>query len=44
MEEKSIKDLKVIDIIQMPAFENQVELLMKDLHETRKALSVKKKE
>lgn len=44
MEEKSIKDLKVIDIIQMPVFENHVELLMKDLHETRMTLSAKKKE
>lgn len=43
MEEKSIKDLKVIDIIQMPVFENHVELLMKDLHETRMTLSAKKK-
>ena len=32
---KKLKDLKVIDIIQMPAFENHVKLLMNDLHETK---------
>lgn len=42
MEEKSIKDLKVIDIIQMPAFENHVELLMKDLHKTRIMIKFKR--
>ncbi len=40
--EKSIKDLKVIDIIQMPAFENHVELLMKDLHKTRIMIKFKR--
>lgn len=37
-ETKKLKDLKVIDIIQMPAFEGNVKFLMKDLHRTRKNL------
>lgn len=34
------KNLKAIDIIKMPAFENHVELLMKDLHETRMKFTI----
>ena len=34
-ETKKLKDLKVIDIIQMPAFEGHVKFLMEDLHKTR---------
>lgn len=32
---KKLKDLKVIDIIQMPAFEGHVKFLLKKLSETR---------
>ena len=39
-ETKKLKDLKVIDIIQMPAFENYVELLMNDLHETKMKFTI----
>lgn len=35
---KSLKDLKVIDIIQMPAFEGHVKFLIEDLHKTREGL------
>lgn len=41
-ETKKLKDLKVIDIIQMPAFEGHVKFLMKDLHETRAKLIIEK--
>ena len=41
-ETKKLKDLKVIDIIQMPAFEGHVKFLMKDLHKTRAKLCMEK--
>lgn len=41
-ETKKLKDLKVIDIIQMPAFEGHVKFLMKDLHRTRTKLYMEK--
>lgn len=40
-ETKQLKDLKVIDIIQMPAFESHVKFLMEDLRKTRKGLELK---
>lgn len=41
-ETKKLKDLKVIDIIQMPAFEGHVKFLMEDLHKTRAKLCMEK--
>lgn len=41
-ETKKLKDLKVIDIIQMPIFEGHVKFLMEDLHKTRAKLSMEK--
>lgn len=41
-ETKKLKDLKVIDIIQMPAFEGHVKFLMEDLHKTRTKLCMEK--
>lgn len=40
-ETKQLKDLKVIDIIQMPAFESHVKFLMEDLRKTREDLESK---
>lgn len=40
-ETKQLKDLKVIDIIQMPAFEGHVKFLMEDLRKTREDLELK---
>lgn len=37
-ENKKLKGLKVIDVIQMSAFENHVKFLMEDLHNTRRAI------
>lgn len=37
---KKLKDLKVIDIIQMPAFEGHVKRLMRDLHTVRIGLTI----
>lgn len=34
-ETKKLKDLKVIDIIQMPSFEGHIKFLMKNLYKTR---------
>ena len=39
---KKLKDLKVIDIIQLLAFENHVKLLMVELHEIRAKFCAKK--
>lgn len=41
-ETKKLKDLKVIDIIQMPAFEGHVKFLMEDLRKTRAKLCMEK--
>ena len=41
-ETKKLKDLKVIDIIQMPAFEGHVKFLMEDLHKARAKLCMEK--
>lgn len=41
-ETKKLKDLKVIDIIQMPIFEDHVKFLMEDLHKTRAKLHTEK--
>ena len=41
-ETKKLKDLKVIDIIQMPAFEGHVKFLMTDLDKTRAKLCTEK--
>lgn len=41
-ETKKLKDLKVIDIIQMPAFEGHVKFLMEDLHKTEQSSAWKK--
>lgn len=41
-ETKKLKDLKVIDIIQMPIFEGHVKFLMEDLHKTRAKLRMEK--
>lgn len=41
-ETKKLKDLKVIDIIQMPAFEDYVKFLMEDLRKTRAKLCMEK--
>lgn len=37
-----VANLKVIDIIQMPAFEGYVKFLMEDLHKTRAMLCMEK--
>lgn len=37
---KKLKDLKVIDIVQMPAFEGHVKRLMRDLHTVRIGLTI----
>lgn len=42
-ETKKLKDLKVIDIIQMPVFEGHVKFLMEDLHKTRAKLRMEKR-
>lgn len=39
---KKLKDLKVIDIIQIPAFEGHIKFLMEDLHKTRAKLRMEK--
>jgi hypothetical protein len=36
-----VADLKVIDVVQMPAFEGHVKFLMEDLRKTRKDLELK---
>lgn len=41
-ETKKLKDLKVIDIIQMSAFEGHAKFLMEDLHKTRAKLCMVK--
>ncbi len=41
-ETKKLKDLKVIDIIQTPAFEGHVRFLIEDLRKTRAKLCMEK--